>query len=949
MSVNLHKILLLCLYSTLILGCDGKPLTGLFDDSSASSDVLSKVTAACSTTSPEGLPFTCTTSPELDSGENALESLSIDFEIIDSDCDGLSIGSDGVISGVLELPSASLCSFKVQAQSGDVSVASDTITVTGSAGITFSFDTESLELLKGGSTQTVNLVASSPLPFDTEVSYEILGFGFHNDLSEWSRSGTIPLTAGSTVFPLEFTLPSTSSLTGTSELTFVIKEGAPTQFAELKLLLSTSTPTDVIAVGAGDDFTCFINSSGELYCMGTDQYGTLGQGSGATDDEPAPVRVGSSTGWTNIVAGTQHACGIDAGVLYCWGRSNNGETGTNTTSQVDDPTQVGTDSSWTEVTIGNNLTCGIESGRLYCWGSDTNEKQGNGTGISADALVPVQVGSLTGWTDVSAGDEHVCGIESGNLYCWGLDTDGQLGNGPVEGSKDAPFISSSTGTWTHVDLGSDYSCGIDAGALYCWGEGTYGSTGLGSFADFSVPTQVGTDTNWTSIHSGYADESCGIESGRLFCWGLNNHGILATGSAIPFYSLTPLQVGTSTQWTKISVGLTHACGIKDDDLYCWGDRYGSKGATGVGFTLIGSTSTPQQVSTMDGFDFIHAKYNSICALRDGKLYCWGDNSDNQIGDFNTGTAIVGYPVRVGLFSDWETVSGGRSHTCGIRSGSLYCWGDDTDGEVGNGSASSANVTAPEKIGVDSNWTDVSSGFEFTCGIESGRLFCWGNNSVDQLGSGGAAAAQEDAPLQIGVSTTWTKVELGKEHACGIDAGALYCWGSDATGQQGNGATTGTITAPTQVGSDTNWTDISLGEDHTCGIESSRLFCWGGDSRNQIGDGPGATDILSPLQIGVSSLWTSISAGDLHTCGIENGSAYCWGYDGEFQMGTGPTNSEEDTPLALPDATNYISVIATDNNSCGIKTDGTIYCWGWNTTGQIGIGAYYGFPHKVYGF
>jgi alpha-tubulin suppressor-like RCC1 family protein len=256
-------------------------------------------------------------------------------------------------------------------------------------------------------------------------------------------------------------------------------------------------------------------------------------GDGTTADRDAPVQIGSSDQWTRVSAAFSHTCGIDAGLLYCWGRDNNGQLGIGSTADRSSPTAVGTE-TWLDVSAGGQTSCGVTSdGALHCWGS---------LGVGDGERRPVRMGTATDWTAVSVGESsitgHRCALRAGGtMECAGPNGGGQLGDGTTTSRDD--FAPAMGGPWDRVSAGSGYTCALaEDGGLWCFGRSDLGQTGLGSVDPVSVPTRVGTDT-WRELSAG-ARHACAIRTdGALFCWGANDVGELGTGTPL---SPEPLEV-----------------------------------------------------------------------------------------------------------------------------------------------------------------------------------------------------------------------------------------------------------------------------------------------------------------------------------------------------------------------------------------------------------------------
>lgn len=298
-------------------------------------------------------------------------------------------------------------------------------------------------------------------------------------------------------------------------------------------------------------------------------------------------------------------------------------------------------------------------------------------------------------------------------------------------------------------------------------------------------------------------------------------------------------------------------------------------------------------------------------------------------------------------ANWVQMAAGANSTCATRTnGRLYCWGSDWTGAVGDGGVAKDRSAPREVAGGATDWVGVSVSWSGACGRRaSGRLYCWGNDSDGQVGDGGTNTDQQ-APVRVaGGRTDWASVSAGYLHTCArTTSGRLFCWGSDNRGQLGNGGANTSSTAPVEVaGGATDWASVSTGYGHTCGRRTSgRVFCWGEDQQGQLGNDPALGDTTTPVEVsGGATDWSSVVAGGFHSCGIKtSGRLYCWGTDQYGQLGNGGPNTSRATPGQVAGAsTTWAQVSASFDNTCARKASRRIYCWGWNFTGQLGNGAH----------
>lgn len=226
---------------------------------------------------------------------------------------------------------------------------------------------------------------------------------------------------------------------------------------------------------------------------------------------------------------------------------------------------------------------------------------------------------------------------------------------------------------------------------------------------------------------------------------------------------------------------------------------------------------------------------------DGKLQTVGDNGDGEIGD---GTKVdrVAYTAVTGGVTQWHVAANDGDNTCGISGGHLYCWGDNTYGQIGNGTSGVDVVVPTEVSGSYSNWDKIDIDDKHACGIRNGHLYCWGEGADYKLGTG--TTANQNTPQEVlGNFSDWTDVAVGGYHTCGIrNGGSAYCWGLNTNGQLGNNgvAITSPLQAQAQVGTVgtsslfTDWLTLTSQDLMMCGIrKTGQLYCWGEDRKSVV--------------------------------------------------------------------------------------------------------------------
>ncbi|MCH9662880.1 MAG: hypothetical protein K0U66_04355, partial [Gammaproteobacteria bacterium] len=330
----------------------------------------------------------------------------------------------------------------------------------------------------------------------------------------------------------------------------------------------------------------------------------------------------------------------------------------------------------------------------------------------------------------------------------------------------------------------------------------------------------------------------------------------------------------------VAAGARSTCATDSSGrILCWGanEQNGHLGA----LSAAGDVNYPALLdSSRQWLDLSVAERHACAVSNDHQLHCWGANNFGQLGSSNLIPTTT--PVRIGAFQDWSQVSSGTNYTCATRAGQLYCWGDNRAGQLGTGAlrGGATFIDEPQRASSKLDWRHVVAGRTHTCAVDyRGGLYCWGE-SGDWLGLG----PQESNRLSPGqVSGMWRSVSVGDRHTCAVAlSGSLHCWGLNGAGQlgiaePGDSAPRPGRDVPTRVGTDSDWRFVEAGGAHTCAVKSTgALYCWGQLSDTTSASAAQVINIF-PTQIGSASDWARLSSGLDHACALNNaGRLYCWG-------------------------------------------------------------------------
>jgi len=340
---------------------------------------------------------------------------------------------------------------------------------------------------------------------------------------------------------------------------------------------------------------------------------------------------------------------------------------------------------------------------------------------------------------------------------------------------------------------------------------------------------------------------------------------------------------------------------------------------------------------------------SIGIKADGSLWGWGLNTNGQIGI--GGTVSQPLPTRIGTDKDWKDIAAGGMHVLALKkNGTLWAWGNGAFGEVGDGGTSSTN-DAPEQIGTDSDWVNISAGYASSFAIKkSGKLYCWGFNYYGNLGDSDNSNLYE--PHLLNTKATFKQVAAGSLHGMALATnGSIWAWGYGGEGELGQGVGKSTE-SPIQVGTDTDWIWITCGMQHSMALKKdSTLWSWGANTFGQAGQGAN-NNALAPTQVGTARDWKYVTAGSFFSFGLKyDGTLWAWGDNRYGEIGKDSIKNIY-VPTKVDSSTEWIGISGSTGtlhtqtlpatfygySAIGLKSNYNGYCAsGVNTNYQLGSG------------
>ena len=341
-----------------------------------------------------------------------------------------------------------------------------------------------------------------------------------------------------------------------------------------------------------------------------------------------------------------------------------------------------------------------------------------------------------------------------------------------------------------VDLGFDHSCALMSDqTVRCWGSSEFGQLGDGSSSTFKItPVTVTGITNAISITSGKNSSCAALETGEVACWGKNNFGQLGNGTTED--SAVPVMDRDIENAIQVASGESHSCALMEtSEVYCWGRNHTAQ----LGNNSTTLSRTPVQVNTSSGTlqdqTGIVAGDNHTCSYNTSEMYCWGGNFEGQLGNGNTNNQLVATQI------EWDGdnlrgLSAGTNHTCAqTNAGNVFCWGNNAFGQLGTESEEIRTLIPARLFGLH-GVKSLSASANSTCISDNAGLSkCWGDNTFGQLGDG--TTEQRDAPIEVATEKISIAVSTGGNHTCALlNNRGIICWGYNNNGQLGDGTTGG---------------------------------------------------------------------------------------------------------------------------------------------------------------
>lgn len=767
----------------------------------------------------------------------------------------------------------------------------------------------------------------------------------------------------------------------------------------------TPSLTGIQSISAGTGFSFALKNNGTVWGWGSNLEGQLGNGKTDSNPVTVPVQVQGLMDTIQVSAGHDHSLALERdGTVWAWGRNDSGQLGEGTTSSQLIPVQVKNLENVKFISAGEYLSLAVkQDGTVWAWGNNYYGTLGDGTHISKP--LPVQVQGLTGIMQVSTGEYYSMALkEDGTVWAWGRNDKGELGNSTTI-DQNAPVLVQGLTDVTQIVAGIGTSLALKKdGTVWAWGDGSFGVLGIAANrTNSSHPIPVNGAVDAIAIAGGSMNAYLLKKDDTLWGWGTNGMNEISKDSTVNFPTPSQVTLNLNPSPPKVistsvpdqgklvipkseilltfseSIDPAHVSNPENVSLV---DEQNNSVPTQVAVEAyqdpLKIAITPQnlipgmkytltlKLTDIAGFTMTEPSVIHFMAtlpltseepvlsagalhslyITPSNLLAWGENSSGQLGDGTTISRSTPVPVK-GLTNVVNVAAGGYHSLALLRDGTVMAWGNNHFGQIGNGSTTNTNIPVQVSGLIDS--VALSAGDRHSLALrDDGTVWAWGENQSGQLGDG--TNVDQKSPVQVQGLTHIIAIAAGGQHSLALRYdGTVWAWGKNDVGQLGNGINIDS-NQPVQVQNLEDIQSISAGWAHSLALKSDgTVFSWGDNEYGQLGDGGKEVDLNLPVQIPNLSGIQSIEAGDdtsfaISKNNISNGNVWAWGSNALNELGDYSTKRVQTSPEAI-DASAFTVTSGGGHtliygNAFGHNKafgDTGVWSWGLNTSGQIGDG------------
>jgi alpha-tubulin suppressor-like RCC1 family protein len=547
--------------------------------------------------------------------------------------------------------------------------------------------------------------------------------------------------------------------------------------------VAVATITNATSISAGFDHSCASTSAGSVLCWGANVSGQLGNGTMTA--QLAPVAVSGISNAREVRTGRGFTCArLATNAVSCWGINDAGQLGNGTTTTRSTPAAVLGITDAAALTVGQQHACVRRvSGTVSCWGANGTHELGNG--LTTNSATPTAVVGVRNAIEVASRYAHTCVRRAtGGVSCWGPNSGGVLGDGVgVAGGVDRVGVAA-THRVVQVAGGERHGCARrSTGEVLCWGANINGQIGDGTTTSRPEPVLVSSLSDAVSLAVG-GSHTCALRADRtVACWGLNADGQLGDGSNTD--RSAPVAVRGIDDAVQLVVGARHTCARRASGaVFCWGAN--ALGQLGDGTT--DARSAPVEVAGLRGAIELAAGQDHSCASRlSGDVVCWGSNDHGQLGDGTTTSRAMIAPVS--FLSGAVELAAGLRHSCArLGDGTVRCWGANALGQLGDGRTVASSVPVATVLPMGVRFVALTSGALSTCARDAaGLVYCWGDNTRGQMGESAAPFRTQPRTPSI-APTNFVEAASGVQfHFARPASGSISSWGEGTSGQLADGS------------------------------------------------------------------------------------------------------------------------------------------------------------------
>lgn len=654
------------------------------------------------------------------------------------------------------------------------------------------------------------------------------------------------------------------------------------------LIPAGSVVAPLRALSGRGDFRCAIDANGALRCWGDGARGELNSSTTVARQAMAGPTPPTGSTWSKVRVGLHHACALASnGSVWCWGANDRRQADpSRATTQTVRATMIATTA--TDLFVGPNATCVAYTDRLECWGANTSGALG--VGVTTDPIASSTLVTDTNnqsfpaaqLLDVALSNTHGCLLlRGGALRCFGSNSGRALGSAVV-GNVLRPGDEVPDGPYADVEVGENITCAIRddaARSVACWGTfaGHVRIPGRRTLLDSATPQTIEGLVGATSIAMSDRALCATRADGSVACIGHDRFGEVG-GAGESLVTSTP-RFASVARGDEVSAGRFGTC-VRDgaSSVLCAG------AATGSRFPLVTEVRSELTALTVlpANLGMIALADDALCALGNNAIHCAG----------SVPTSSLAAPTSFRQISAGLGVVGASRHVCARNaSAGVLCWGANESAQLGM-VASTSSATPNEVPLPESSTTaeSVSVSGTHSCATSfTHRAYCWGRNSEGQVGRG-VTSRDEARPTEVlTLGTSVVRTVAGDGMSCAVTSppagsASLSCWGSSARGALGLGAGNESTLAPTRVSfgfDQVSVVNVESANDVTCAIvdPGRRLYCWGANDGGRVGDGT-RTDRFLPVSTGLSDV-RSVDIGPHQTCAVMlDRRVACWGVDAD---------------------------------------------------------------------